>query len=178
LTSEHEAAAAKPEAVRVAAVATEPASLVTMPDLKHIEVPIRVDNWFHPDEKPLAFRLILIVQAQLRPDFVRTEPKSQFLSAVVDVLALGTTLEPKIEDVDDHKVNFRLLGGNGERQLVENIFGPAIDFAAPILKNLTGISSRPQATSPDLNGLPNLEFFLHKIFLSFLKLPPRKGELV
>ncbi len=153
---EDEAVAAIPEVVRVTAAAAEAQlAIVATPDTEHLEVAVRVGNRFHPDEEPFAFRLVLVLQTQLRTDFVRAELEAELDGTVVDVRTFGTLFEAEVGHGDKYEVHFRFFGSRRESGLAEDVVPPVADVHSALLNGFAEVVC-VFGTSAEFDGFPYL----------------------
>ena len=87
--------------MRMPGVGPEPPqpTAVAVSHAEHEEAAIRrVGNGFHRDDEPFAERLVLVGEAEGRPNFRRTELQSQLQCASTDSAVRCTFLETKLAD--------------------------------------------------------------------------------
>ena len=154
-TDEDEAAAANPEAVRIAVDAVEPKLIVVVRNAEHLEVAVRVSNGLHRNEKPLAFGLVLVLQAQLWTDFIWAQVQAELLGSLVDFFAGCTVLEAEFGNGNDNQLNFYFFGAHREGGLTEDVIAPVADFHSRLLDGFAEIVGGFGTTS-QLDGSPRL----------------------
>src|SRR3989344_262062 len=129
-TEEHPAVGARPKGAGMAMVAAEPETVVTALNAEHAGVAVRVGDGFHPNEKPFASRLILVLQTQLRTDFSRAQFQAKLLGALIDFPSGGTILETKFSNGNNYEVHLGFLGCRRKGGLAKNVLATVIDMEA------------------------------------------------
>ncbi len=129
------------------AVAVEPELIATVLDAEHAEAAVQIGYGLHADEKPLALRLVRVLQPQLGTNFVRAEFQSERECLGDDVSPRCTLLETELTDGHVDEVNFHLRFAHREGVLAEDVVSPATDLHARTLDQCAEIVGviRPRA---------------------------------
>lgn len=157
-TNEDEAVVGTPKAVRVAVVAVEPTLTVAMPDEEHAEVfkGVRIVDGFHPDQEPLALRLVRILQTQLRSDLCGTELETRAQRSFDDVPTVGPVFEAEVHHRHIHEVHVHLRFADPESGLAEDVIAPVAYAVAGTRECLAELVGGLE-TGAELDGLPDVE---------------------
>jgi hypothetical protein len=98
------------------------------------ESAVVVCDRFHPDSKPLIFRLAFILQPQLRADFGGTQCETAIFGTILDVHASRAGLEAEVSSRDQDEFDFILFPGNYESWLPEDVVSQVADIATSFLQ--------------------------------------------
>lgn len=153
---EHPAEVSRPEVVRAAEVAVEPATIVVVLDEEHAEAIERVADGLHTDEETLASGLVLILQTQLGTHLCGAELETERESPFVDVLPRRSLLEAQVGDRHVDEVERHLGVTRREGGIAEDVVAPHADLIAVGLESSAEVSGGLE-TRTELDGLPDRE---------------------
>src|SRR3989338_4392375 len=158
---EDKARARKPDAAGVVTVAVEPQTGIEPPHIEQPKSATRARNRIHGDDKPLFFRLIFILQPQLRSDFGRAQIQPKLIGPTVDSLTSSPIFEAKLVNRFDRQINLDFLDSHCECESViaENAIGLATDFVSAVPEGLAEVIGCLKA-SAKIDSLEDLEIDL------------------
>lgn len=170
-TDEHPTVAAIPT-VAGATKASQPGTVPAPLDAEDAQEAAGTRNRIHCHQEPFVHRLVLVLQAQLRANFGRTELEAELLSRFV-CLGDGTAVrETEFGVREDDQIDLSRLGGNVS--LFENVAAPVTDAVASLFELFTQVLVGLVGT--ELDGHPRGS--LHNRTTSFVFLGQFVEELV
>jgi len=138
----------------MAVAAVQPQTADTVSQEEHLEVADRIGDWLHRNDEPLTTGLVLVLQAQLRTDLIRTECQTKLDSSVVDLLASGAVLEAEFSNRDVDEVELHLYFAHRERRLAQDVVRPVADSEPRLLDGSAEVVSGSE-TDAELHSLPD-----------------------
>lgn len=116
--------------------AVEPKLTTIVYDTEHEEEAARVSDRLHRNGKPLTFRLVLVLQTQLRTDFVRTQIVTKLLDPRADGTELCAVLETEFCGRCHTEFKSDWNRACREGGLAEDVIATVADFATSRLESL------------------------------------------
>src|SRR3989338_9348795 len=156
---EDKARARKPDAAGVDTAAAEPQTGSAPPHKEQPKSATRARNRIHGDDKLLFFRLIFILQPQLRSDFGRAQIQPKLIGPTVDSRTSSPIFEAKLVNRFDHQINLDFLDSHCESGIAENAIGLATDFVSAVPEGLAEVIGCLKA-SAKIDSLEGLEIDL------------------